>query len=125
MTTQRSLFETQAAVSQYGERIEPAPLPARKSDPVTSQMAAAEIADKLHGCELVFLQALARLGTATAYQVATSQRVWPNSTTIRKRAGGLKTKGLIAVVDRNGKVPETGRRCERFRLTNEGKEAIR
>lgn len=97
---------------------------ARRSDPDTSQDAAAETAVKVERLELIFLRSLRRLGrVASAYEVADAQTEWSNAQTIRKRAGGLKNKGLIRRVDRDGLTPDGGS-CERFELTDDGFAAI-
>jgi hypothetical protein len=122
-----------SGVSQYGTplddpapalpstpAVQPAPNPlVRRTDPETSRQAAADL--DVSRCEMVFLSALRKLGhPASAYEVAAAQRSWPNAETVRKRAGGLKEKTLIRVVDRLGKHPQTGRHVERFLLTGAG-----
>lgn len=85
---------------------------ARRTDPITSHEAAAIV--RVSPAERAFLEALSALGAGTAYDVADAAE-YPNSETIRKRAGGLKAKGLI-VVDGYGEHPQTGNRCERLKL---------
>lgn len=97
---------------------------ARRSDPDTSHDAAEQVADKAGRLEMVFLRTLRRMGrVASAYEVAAAQTEWSNDQTIRKRAGGLKKKGLIRRVDRDGITPD-GSACERFELTDEGRSLL-
>lgn len=89
----------------------------RPTDPETSREAA-ELVDT-EGCEGKFLRALLKLGQATAYEVADiCDHPVPES--IRKRAGRLKSFGLIVCCS-SGMTPN-GRRCEKFQLTTLGRK---
>lgn len=119
---QLDLFDnSDVAVSQYGTPIDTKPL-ARRDDPETSKVAAESV--DTSQCELIFLKTLKDIGTfASAYEVADVQNEWPVRDTIRKRAGALKFKELIVVVDRLG-VTRDGRSCERFLVTQKGLKVI-
>lgn len=67
-------------------------LPARRSDPATSKIAAEEVEPRLSGYRLVFANRLLTLGAATAQEVA------QGCESIRKRAKELQRRGIIEVV---------------------------
>lgn len=100
---------------------EPPKAKSRKSDPETSKAAAEKV--DVNTCETIFLARMQKIGRiATAYEIAHGS-TYKNPETIRKRAGGLKKKGLIEVVDKRGLSP-SGCRCERLRLTDKGKARL-
>ena len=89
---------------------------ARVSDPVTSKVAAKEIAPKLGMLEQTFIACLLELGEATANEVA-ARAVCNgalNHESIRKRASGLQAKLVIyqhdqRICNHTGKLAQTYR----------------
>lgn len=89
---------------------------ARFSDPVTSKVAAKEIAPKLGMLEQTFIACLLELGEATANEVAARavRNGALNHESIRKRASGLQAKLVIyhydqRICNHTGKLAQTYR----------------
>ena len=89
---------------------------ARVSDPVTSKVAAKEIAPKLGMLEQSFIACLLELGEATANEVAARavRNGALNHESIRKRASGLQSKLVIyqhdqRICNHTGKLAQTYR----------------
>ncbi len=89
---------------------------ARVSDPVTSKVAAKEIAPKLGMLEQTFIACLLELGEATANEVAARavRNGALNHESIRKRASGLQAKLVIyqhdqRICNHTGKLAQTYR----------------
>ena len=87
---------------------------ARASDPITSQIAAEEIAPKLGMLEQVFIDCLLELGEATANEVAARavRNGALNHESIRKRASALVSKLVIyqqdqRICNHTGKLAQT------------------
>lgn len=87
---------------------------ARVSDPVTSKVAAKDIAPKLGMLEQTFIASLLELGEATANEVAARavRNGAMNHESIRKRASGLQSKLVIYQYDQRicnhtGKLAQT------------------
>jgi len=87
---------------------------ARASDPVTSKIAAEEIAPKLGMLEQTFIDCLLELGEATANEVAARavRNGALNHESIRKRASGLQSKLVIyqhdqRICNHTGKLAQT------------------
>ena len=107
MTTQMSLFDDQ-------------PQLARQSDPVTSQLAAAEVRPKLHGLREVFLIALADLGgIRTAREVGERARemgLHGDVESVRKRSAELERLKFIEVAELR-RCSYTNKLAEGWKLT--------
>lgn len=89
---------------------------ARVSDPITSKVAANEIAPKLGMLEQTFIACLLELGEATSNEVAARavRNGALNHESIRKRASGLQAKLVIyqhdqRICNHTGKLAQTYR----------------
>lgn len=94
MGEQRSLFDVDAGVNQYGFPL------SRRSDPPTSHAAEAIEKPRLKTHQAIFMTALAKLRRGTANEIAMQATKLPlnhrvTAETIRKRAGELMRLGAI------------------------------